>query len=469
MNESYVVIKSSKVVHPKVRAGVESDNSSKIGSVFGRAYGPTKDTVEIKRKRVRNYSNQLQVRPKLQQPTAGESQTIATNCRYVQNYSNQLQVSPKLQQPTAGTSKTTATNCRYVQNNSNQLQVSPKLQQPTAGTSKTTGTNCRSLAKRSKKKERMPIRSGSIQPLPPGATMGTENVALYQVDVHQKNEDQGDNVNKMSSSHLVKGDLSECTLHTGGSKIEGKESLWRLRPNIEEGFDEILMTVVSPASSNDRPNDVKRPETSKVPTQLDGPHHCMGRTLGKVKFSLTEGQLLKHVYLVNKMMRYHETHLNDKECPICQGEEEFQTSSMNSGLGDTNFDRFNQPPIPPDLSSVGGSSQVTRILNSFCREGKCQTSTWAAFDRRTVLMDRQIQSGDPQIRKAGESYFESFLNLSLFPESYSFDVRTDILISLVIVFLFLGVQFLFFNAFFSSDKDKVYVVTKNNRRGLTLF
>jgi hypothetical protein len=57
----------------------------------------------------------------------------------------------------------------------------------------------------------------------------------------------------------------------------------------------------------------------------------MGRTLGKVKFSLTEGQLLKHVYLVNKMMRYHETHLNDKECPICQGEEEFQTSSMNSG------------------------------------------------------------------------------------------------------------------------------------------
>ncbi|KAI5695799.1 hypothetical protein M8J75_003778 [Diaphorina citri] len=415
MNESYVVIKSSKVVHPKVRAGVESDNSSKIGSVFGRAYGPTKDTVEIKRKRVRNYSNQLQERIK------------------------------------------------------------------------------RSLAKRSKKKERMPIRSGSIQPLPPGATMGTENVALYQVDVHQKNEDQGDNVNKMSSSHLVKGDvefteseemeneimyslylkdsdeLSECTLHTGGSKIEGKESLWRLRPNIEEGFDEILMTVVSPASSNDRPNDVKRPETSKVPTQLDGPHHCMGRTLGKVKFSLTEGQLLKHVYLVNKMMRYHETHLNDKECPICQGEEEFQTSSMNSGLGDTNFDRFNQPPIPPDLSSVGGSSQVTRILNSFCREGKCQTSTWAAFDRRTVLMDRQIQSGDPQIRKAGESYFESFLNLSLFPESYSFDVRTDILISLVIVFLFLGVQFLFFNAFFSSDKDKVYVVTKNNRRGLTLF
>ncbi|KAI5724285.1 hypothetical protein M8J77_000670 [Diaphorina citri] len=415
MNESYVVIKSSKVVHPKVRAGVESDNSSKIGSVFGRGYGPTKDTVEIKRKRVRNYSNQLQERIK------------------------------------------------------------------------------RSLAKRSKKKERMPIRSGSIQPLPPGATMGTENVALYQVDVHQKNEDQGDNVNKMSSSHLVKGDmefteseemeneimyslylkdsdeLSECTLHTGGSKIEGKESLWRLRPNIEEGFDEILMTVVSPASSNDRPNDVKRPETSKAPTQLDGPHHCMGRTLGKVKFSLTEGQLLKHVYLVNKMMRYHETHLNDKECPICQGEEEFQTSSMNSGLGDTNFDRFNQPPVPPDLSSVGGSSQATRILNSFCREGKCQTSTWAAFDRRTVLMDRQIQSGDPQIRKAGESYFESFLNLSLFPESYSFDVRTDILISLVIVFLFLGVQFLFFNAFFSSDKDKVYVVTKNNRRGLTLF
>ncbi|XP_026684242.1 uncharacterized protein LOC103515873, partial [Diaphorina citri] len=276
MNESYVVIKSSKVVHPKVRAGVESDNSSKIGSVFGRGYGPTKDTVEIKRKRVRNYSNQLQERIK------------------------------------------------------------------------------RSLAKRSKKKERMPIRSGSIQPLPPGATMGTENVALYQVDVHQKNEDQGDNVNKMSSSHLVKGDmefteseemeneimyslylkdsdeLSECTLHTGGSKIEGKESLWRLRPNIEEGFDEILMTVVSPVSSNDRPNDVKRPETSKVPTQLDGPHHCMGRTLGKVKFSLTEGQLLKHVYLVNKMMRYHETHLNDKECPICQGEEEFQTSSMNS-------------------------------------------------------------------------------------------------------------------------------------------
>ncbi|XP_008486763.2 uncharacterized protein LOC103523503, partial [Diaphorina citri] len=140
-----------------------------------------------------------------------------------------------------------------------------------------------------------------------------------------------------------------------------------------------------------------------------------------------------------------------------------------AGLGDTNFDRFNQPPIPPDLSSVGGSSQAARILNSFCREGKCQTSTWAAFDRRTVLMDRQIQSGDPQIRKAGESYFESFLNLSLFPESYSFDVRTDILISLVIVFLFLGVQFLFFNAFFSSDKDKVYVVTKNNRRGLTLF